>query len=642
MVITRVAAENFLKFRQLEVNDLPTSGLIGVTGENESGKSSLGETICFALFGQTFSTGPEEPEKLLRWGETRCRVTMDFVGGDRRSYRVSRTLDENGSQGASLALSEPPETLLAKGAEHVDAAIPGICGFGFSEFLESFYFAQRDLVHPQPRSEAVQAMAGVAPLVEAEREIRGETEALEEQLERLDQDLAENRQRLEDIDLNPETLDRLAVLQDEAQELAEAGKEAETYLNEAGEWYLRNRPAQRGAFRRRVALGVGSVVLLLTGTMGAGAWALLNHWPDHPDTVRLTSWLATVPIPGIEGYLQWLAPGAGAIIGLGLLVAVAGNLQARRARRLKGEAAALGDRLGQVRNHFIPEADNLVHRVTEMLEEAGLGEEDNAPERDAETGGAESPNADPDPMRQIPSNLEPLRGRVSAFQAEPKGVQQTTAHLGEVVTRFRQDLETAADRLGARKDQERQRRDDANRLREAIAESERQRKEVSRDLMVHRLGEELLSGTSRELSNQFNREVQELTGKALPVLTNGRYQQLRLGEGLEVEVFSQEKNGFLDFDEISSGTRRQMLLALRLALSKELARISGNAHSFLFLDEPFAFFDRDRVVATVNGLPQIAEELSQIWLSAQELPAGAQIDREINCSANSDELVQAG
>ena len=78
MIITRLHSENFLKYAELEFNDLPASGLIAVSGPNESGKSTIGETICFALFGRTYSVNADTPEKLIRWGQPRCNVSIDF------------------------------------------------------------------------------------------------------------------------------------------------------------------------------------------------------------------------------------------------------------------------------------------------------------------------------------------------------------------------------------------------------------------------------------------------------------------------------------------------------------------------------------------------------------------------------------
>ena len=54
MLIKSLKAENFRKYHNLEVTDIPKRGVISIAGSNESGKTSIGEAICFALYGRTF------------------------------------------------------------------------------------------------------------------------------------------------------------------------------------------------------------------------------------------------------------------------------------------------------------------------------------------------------------------------------------------------------------------------------------------------------------------------------------------------------------------------------------------------------------------------------------------------------------
>lgn len=179
MIIHRVWSQNVLKYASLELNDLPAQGLIGLSGANESGKSTIGEIICFALFGRTYAYAEHEIVNLIRWGEPSCAVTVDFSIHDRH-YTVSRFLDDKGEQGARL--SDQPEALLARGIEPVQDVLEALLGFGFEEFVESFYLAQREITTPHPHSTAVKKMAGIAALEqvadEATAEIRQERAAI--------------------------------------------------------------------------------------------------------------------------------------------------------------------------------------------------------------------------------------------------------------------------------------------------------------------------------------------------------------------------------------------------------------------------------------------------------------------------------
>ena len=64
MIIRSVHATNVLKYAELALDNLPATGLIAISGPNESGKSTIGETVCFALFGRTFSVPEDRLEKI--------------------------------------------------------------------------------------------------------------------------------------------------------------------------------------------------------------------------------------------------------------------------------------------------------------------------------------------------------------------------------------------------------------------------------------------------------------------------------------------------------------------------------------------------------------------------------------------------
>ncbi|MBA1330069.1 hypothetical protein QQ73_02390, partial [Candidatus Endoriftia persephone str. Guaymas] len=84
-------------------------------------------------------------------------------------------------------------------------------------------------------------------------------------------------------------------------------------------------------------------------------------------------------------------------------------------------------------------------------------------------------------------------------------------------------------------------------------------------------------------------------------------------------------------DEISSGTQRQIMLAVRLALSQELVERAVGAEQFLFLDEPFAFFDQRRTRSAMTVLPTVSNDLTQIWIIGQEFPKDVHFDLHIEC-----------
>jgi exonuclease SbcC len=163
-------------------------------------------------------------------------------------------------------------------------------------------------------------------------------------------------------------------------------------------------------------------------------------------------------------------------------------------------------------------------------------------------------------------------------------------------------------------------------------------RDYQRRLELRELGRELLAGAARHLSQRFNRDLRELVGRTLPLFTEGRYEHLQIDDDLTVRAFSTEKRDFMNLEEISSGTQRQIMLAVRLALSEELANKSVRGRQFLFLDEPFAFFDRRRTESSIRVLPELSNVITQIWVVAQEFPQAQRFARVLVCEREHTEL----
>ena len=70
---------------------------------------------------------------------------------------------------------------------------------------------------------------------------------------------------------------------------------------------------------------------------------------------------------------------------------------------------------------------------------------------------------------------------------------------------------------------------------------------------------------------------------------------------------------------------------MRLALALELVETAAHGPQYLFLDEPFAFFDEERMQGAMEALPHISDAIQQIWIVAQTFPPNAPVDLEIHC-----------
>ena len=179
--------------------------MIAVIGDNESGKGSLGESICFALFALTFSLGPDELGKVIRWRESRCAIKLDVCTPDGGCYQVARFLDEPGNHGAGI--SRPGEQPMVRGVDAVALRLRDRIGFGYAELIESFYLAPPEISTPKPHSDAVKAMmAGIDALKRVAAECRRERHQTEVQYAQTGREQADITAQVQALGLDPRYL----------------------------------------------------------------------------------------------------------------------------------------------------------------------------------------------------------------------------------------------------------------------------------------------------------------------------------------------------------------------------------------------------------------------------------------------------
>ncbi|MBF0402061.1 MAG: AAA family ATPase [Magnetococcales bacterium] len=238
-------------------------------------------------------------------------------------------------------------------------------------------------------------------------------------------------------------------------------------------------------------------------------------------------------------------------------------------------------------------------------------------------------------MAQLQGHLETFRQEMAADAAEIAAQQAASQQA-------RQQLGVTIEQLEAAIEQEKARRAQDAAWRAECAALAAERLRQSHQIAVRRIACTLLRGACKGLSIRFNQELRRFIAKAAPLFTQGRYQHLRIDEQLQVAAFSTAKNDFVDFDEISTGVRYQLLLAVRMALAQALAARVGRAQQFIVLDEPFVFFDRQRIRESLDALLRVSDQISQVWVIAQEYEAALAEDLHLSCLTEEDSLVYQG
>ncbi len=746
MILQGLWAQNVLRYARLVLSDIPERGLIAISGRNESGKTAIVETICFALFGRTFSIPEQRLEQVIRWNEPGCQVELRFWGRDDVCYRIERSLDYKGAHAALLFRHDEAEPFVS-GPQEVSRTVCEVCGFDFPQYLDALYLAQREISTPHSQSETIKAIAGGAELEAVLNELPGDIADEQDRIRELDGRVDERLRQIDALDLSaqsPQDIEQeQQVLKERIREAEQAVRALDTAADDiqagcprvqaAGKavatasldtslrgWAnmidaLESRIsslrhscqgietdselcAEHGRLNRYVAdfgerLDAFEAVqdrmeayrvrlAALLGEDGGQASSTERPLPvQQRDTGRqmrrlfvqnavclggvlvfavatlvcLFVWFQSgsvvdpVTTERLLGFLEQQAGVWGryfvqvshiAAFGFAVVTAVLvfwATGFSRRIRALRVQRDRLRQRIADVRGRagLIDGCDDVpLPELVDGLEQ--LGNADIARQLTSFTEGPGLPFVS---QSALSAEQDRLLDILSACMNSVGDLRESIAVEIGRHQRIVEESGARCAKLDAIRDDLRQRQQEGDRLRSEIDDLAVQRLSHEEYIATLELARQLVRETCRNIYSRFNQVLSKYTGLVMPRLTGGRYQQMRISDDLDVRVFSQDKNDFGALEEFSSGTQRQMLLAVRLAMSKALIEAAGQGRQFIILDEPFAFFDRERVRATLEALPEADKNLDQIWIISQEFDDIRPFSLHIECSRDSDELV---
>ncbi len=615
MIITSVKAQNVLKYAELQLENLPEKGIIAVSGHNESGKSSIGETVCFALFGRTFSLNPEELEKIIRWSEEDCSVTLSFKV-EEQEYSLYRYLDKNSNHSAWLSVAGHEDTPLARSPQEVDIALTNILGYGFEEFIESFYLAQREITSPHPHSMAVKTMAGVGTLEQVSRGYEHDANQQREMLEELQ---AENESLQDELAELAFDEAYLATLEDEKDKLEadlENTRELLVELNAGSDTYLANEGQIRKINGKRRRARFWSLLSLLLALVVGGAWGLLTQKSELPQSAKLLEWLKQAIPNWQDSYISYIGIAGAVFAALLLFFWIRSALHKSRVRVLSRASAELA---------------TVMTRVQSVAEYEMVSETLDDEDQESIINLAAAARYDLEEYALLLAKVESAKAAGSEVARYTEIEQQW---LAEQIILREENFSQMSEEVNA----ELARVQQVARLQEVESSLQNKSEELFTRLAVREKAIELLAGASKHFSSKFNHDIGDLMSSTLPLFTQGRYEHLQVEPNLGVRVFSSDKRDFLDLEEISGGTQRQIMLALRLAMSQKLMGRAVKGRQFAFLDEPFAFFDEERTKHALLALDELSDALSQIWIVSQTFPDEHEFAAEVKCSRDLESL----
>lgn len=136
-------------------------------------------------------------------------------------------------------------------------------------------------------------------------------------------------------------------------------------------------------------------------------------------------------------------------------------------------------------------------------------------------------------------------------------------------------------------------------------------------------GLEAIAGEVQEL---FSPELTSNMSEMLAFLTHGKYPEVRIGGDFEVRLVEKDGMRLIPVEEVSAATLELVYFALRLSIHS----LAGEPHAPLFLDEPFAQFDRSRHEKALRLLAEYAKKKQVIFFTSQEYELDLMHDLKMN------------
>lgn len=591
MIIHSIRANNVLKYEQLDLQDLPPQGVIAISGFNESGKSTIGETICFALFGRTFSIDEGDLDKIIRWGESDCSVTIQF-SNDRPDtpadelYAITRMLDCDGNHSAKLYKVYNEEHPIARGVDRVEEALFELTSIEFEEFIESFYLAQREITTPHPHSYALKTMAGIATMEHCSNNIYNDIQSDVEAADALVSQIAQVEEEITELGIENGHLDALSAQHSEALQTKAQTDEARADYQSCVDKYHEAAPELSRYLSKKSRASFWRFIYFMLAAGLLALWWIVVKMTDaaiHEQIMQLIQ--SSLPQVTAQYFPYFLYVGGASVV-----------------------------------LFFFFWAASISHKGNiDRLSQAGIDLAEKMRQLDS--------------SRNLSSNEERTLQLNQVTASQAVGPQLSTVTDPDL-SYFVQQQELQADQISQLSEAVAVERDRVNRAserQEKIAALQSQADDKAARNQTRELATELLAGATGHLSKRFNHIIRDHVGKTLPLFTENRYEHLQIDDDLSVRVFSNEKHDFMDLDEISSGTQRQIMLAVRLALSQEMVSRKVHTQQFLILDEPFAFFDEERTARSLSVLPELSDDLPQIWIIAQTFPDTMNFEQSIFC-----------
>lgn len=639
MRLRYVELQNFRQHAESHI-EFPAEGVIGLVGQNESGKSSILEAIQWALYGARATRGTM---KGIRWNRAPARKTAGVelafeVGG--KPYTIQR--GESDARVYEDGQGEP----IAAGIAAVDDFVPRLIGMSLPEFRATFLCEQKDLGRLQSmggteRRQFMLSVLGIGQIDEALKACRsrknslateaaaiqtglGEREPLAAEVaeardtrETASASLHESKTRLADVEAEKAAAveawsaleavregirkirqNRALAVQEQTRAREEAGR-VRSEIQKLGP--IRFDPERLSLTEAQFAELEDRLRVLVEGRHDAIHEARVASQTAGARLDETGTEIRRLEALGTEGR----CPTCTQKLDAEHLEAVLARLREQHAEHLNVRQEA--DR--RIRGVGDPSDGELALRA-ERDALAGQIEE----LRNRKAGAARLEGLESDLVRLLEQTAEAAEARIAELDTAAEGLAFDEDAYGAAVARRDEtaraegDARTALARFEA---EARAATDRLQRAERALADYDvraEKLRDIAAELDTHKRADVRLTEFRAAMASGIGPELEELASGFVSILTDGRHEGMLLDDDFNARLLE----GGIETEVVSGGTEDIAAIALRLAISQMIAERAGHPLSLLVLDEPFGSLDavrRESVLTLIRRLSSVFQQV---------------------------------
>ena len=585
--------------RELRIQ-FPERGAVLIEGANESGKSTLFESIYFGLYGAGLVTEDNRRslDSLIMHGEHSATVRLGLRTGD-RTLAISRTIRRDKPTAAALtvtAIDGASERITAvrEVNRRVIAELGGLDGAALlnSCFVEQKKLSKLEDMAAGERRDSLLRILNLDKLsrLEDQYRVRQADESAVRQLAdraeaaRARRDAAvlgvhvtrlraalDRRQRQHLLETTGQRENELMALTERVTQLGRLRRVEAQHAPEPQRAHLQERQRELDLLlARRPKIVLASL---------AGTAALL--------LITLVTLEAGSRLAALAGLVMLLGLGAAATYAV---VRISARIETARADSVRLRQAILHADLESERLRaglaLAPGAD-----IEQALSTANRAQ-----------GAAEQALAQlRTVLAAVPLGEDHVESMKPGTPVTEEALEEAEERLRDLVAQVRHLSPTVPD-LDALPD---------------AAHLETEHARAVRDMEVRRHAGDILAEARRRMVDRVLPETERNMTMILPLLTAGRYFHARITEDYRIDLWDEGASRYVGKNVYSGGTKDQISLALRLAFAiASLPQEMGASPGFLFMDEPLSSFDEERTGALVELITtgELATIFPQIFI----------------------------